>query len=282
MSKSKDLSVVENALLDVDADDVSALVQFTPAEDALVFAVVHSEKPLEELIPETTSVADVWMGINAIAKGWRGNQLAANRLKLALGRYLFVLKKNPEIFKSYGYRNWNDFVTNYVPRKMHISRPEAFNILTVAEMLPELAGEQIDDIAQISKVILVAKHVKEFPEKKRAEVAAEWTEKAKVLTMNQMKAEMETARMREKGDLSRVACLISLLPATKKMWEEMVADGRVHSFVGSSDPDIIFAAMLAECFTEWIAKTEDAGRSVPMAEYSGEWRPEDELPVYEQ
>lgn len=238
---------------------------FSEEQQAIWSTLVSSNKSSIELIPDDLSPTNVWAYLQVVTIGLKRAQQAVSRLKPYFGRILLLVQKHPHLYEQIGYQSFNDFMSRGVDELFGISRPEAFNCLRIAEVLPTLNSDTMENLG-FSKLNLVASAVRlqtnsgstiEMREAKKDF----WVKAAQEATVKALRAQVETARALDPGDLGpSESVVIFVTSEVKKRWKEFTADTSIRGYCNTDEPGEIFARLLDECSTEWMATYADATR----------------------
>jgi len=244
----------------------SNLPIFTEAEQAVWQALITSESPSTEAIPEDLSAENVWLYLNVVTKGLSRAQQAVSRLKPFLGRILMLVRQHKHLYEQQGYTTFSEFITRGVPELFNISRPEAWNCIKVAEQLNFLPADKMEQMG-FSKLNLLATALKrgtqdgmsvEMVKTKRDYWVA--AAESPSMTVKQFAEKIETEMQGDKGELSTKALMIYVPEDVWNRWHEFVGLAEVQAYCDSESEGVILARLIDECETEWVAKAHDAQR----------------------
>lgn len=96
-----------------------------------------------------------------------GTELARAKLKPLLGQFILAIADRPEeTWQTWGYNNYNHFMTVGMPEKFGVSRAEAYHCVRIAKNLPMLTNQDFADIGMAKLEVLsrpeVAERIKEL------------------------------------------------------------------------------------------------------------------------
>jgi len=263
----KGTKVVSNILPIAQYESITNLL--TADEQVIVKDLINATGSASEVLPDDMDPTNIWRYLAATCKGVRRTQEAASKLKFFLGRILVLVQANPEIHTSQGYVNFNDFITDGVPKLFGISRPEGFIVKKIDEELSSmLTIDELQDIG-ISKANFMANIFRQrlppgtLPEI-RTELTTKWIDRSRTMSLDEMKAEAVKENMAEDGDLDLVSVIFHLKESTYNRLKEFRSQPWVRVKAGESDTDVM-EAFMGEC-SSWEAEAIEAMESVPAEE----------------
>jgi hypothetical protein len=235
-----------------------------PGDKEIFLALTASQDAPEVVIPDDVDPSTLWDYLRVGSKLVARAQEAINRLKPMIGRMLVVLQKHPHLYEAYGYRNFDHFMTEGMPKLFGIHRSDAYNCLAVAKNLSFLPQDRMNTIG-FTKLSFLAGAIKKTtqdgtPIEMRERNRNEWVNAAETMTLNELKGKMAVRGLIEPGekDFDTIAMRVSKI--TKEEWEKFIVTPEIQAYCESDSAGDIFARMLAEVTNEWIARATDALR----------------------
>lgn len=223
----------------------------TADEQVIVKELIMTTEPPSEVIPDDMSPTDLWRYLAAVCKGITRTQEVSARLKFFLGRILVQVQKNPELFTSQGYENFNNFITEGVPKLFGISRPEAY----ISKKISEVLGERltIDEMENtgISKLNVASNAIRQrtpvgTPSDVVERVTELWVSRSKEMTLDEMKSKLAEETGGETGDFETVSVIFQVKESVYERLKEFRAKPWAKARAGESDSDLL-EAFMAEC-----------------------------------
>jgi len=220
-----------------------------------------SDKSARELIPDSIAPDDLWNALSAACKVLAKTEEAKTRLKPLVGRMLILLERKPELYKTQGFANFNDFMTNGVWKLVGISRAEAYNMKKIAEELGNISTDVIAEIG-VSKANLVAGALRrQITDGTPREIADRkqkgWLEKARRSSYDELKLMVYDAQLAEEGELEHRTIIIESTRDVADRWRAFRRDPAIKGISETDQPGVLLNRMMDECESTWKPQFED-------------------------
>lgn len=235
------------------ASELETVKALSAPEKELLKALSNPESTIEVIIPEDIQpkewLSETKMVCGALSLTKRREQA----FTLALGRLLYVARKNSEIVRAAGYENWNDFLLGKICGEFGVERTTCYDAEQIATRWKSL---QVAEVVQIGrrKMKLLTQVIEAG--KEDGKTARAVIEKAKSMSESQLRNYCIDKGLIEKGETQGAFVHIGTSKVIAEMWEKFSGDERIQAAVGSGNAGQILLAMMRECRVEWLAKGE--------------------------
>jgi hypothetical protein len=243
-----------NALAERDFNSLDDLVDaymeagaLTDDDRALIELLLEPDARLDLVVPENPDPEQVWQQLDVCARVHGALIRGEFALKPVIAQLLKVIQRNPVMFESKGYKTFTDFIVQWVPKNLRISRPEAWKIKCVAERFPSLTPRKTLEIGY-GKLIAMSRQMDErHPSFERL------CKIAPTVTSDQFYRILAEEAKRDSKEDTPTNIRVKANIATWELWEEFRSNKYVQAVCETSNPGAIFLAMMQECYTEWVA-----------------------------
>jgi hypothetical protein len=247
--------------------DAKALVlkALSPEENDIISKLVSSDESAEQLIPEDIAVSQLWQYLNLSAKMIYQAQEAISRLKPILGRLLIILEKHPELYRSYGYETYDDFMSRGMPQMFGVSRSESYAAKKIGKALSFLDQEELTKIgfskanalaSALNRVITPDMTVDMVEEKRQ-----EWVKRATDGgSLAEFKIQMVSDGLIEPGETEYVVLALRVNRSTRDHWAKFCNNPDVKSYCETTEQGTILERLMQEAEGEWTARLSDSAR----------------------
>lgn len=232
--------------------------EITPDEARLLPAIIGTNKSPNEFIPDDIDPSLLRQYLSITSHAYLKAQTAVSKLKPFLGRVLVLYKKNPDLYRSLGYKAYDDWMSKGV-RELHgLSRVQAYEVVNIAEQCGHINSATTENLG-FSKLNVVAKIAKqsvgsEATVEMREARVNEWVQKALEpgMTVAKLRELAEEQHVVEPGSLEpRVPVSFSCTIAQKEFFDAFLKSPEVHEYCGSEDIANITEKAFQECVGEW-------------------------------
>jgi hypothetical protein len=242
---------LENSLSEIlIGDDV------TDQEKEIIATVFrHPDDQIDVVIPDNIKADDLAAQVVACTKVFSRVGRAHRRMVPILGRMFSVLQYRKDVLDILGCKNFTDFMDNLVPKVFRINRNDAYSCLRIAREFPQITVNTFDGltIAKLKAIARAIPYNNGFISDRQMSVRNELVNKAKDLNYEGLIEHMHDQGIVDKEVVMPSKVVIRASEEVAKKWEKFKEDPRVRSYVGTENEGVIFDAMMAECFTTWIA-----------------------------
>jgi hypothetical protein len=167
---------------------------------------------------------------------------AISTLKPIIGQLLVTVQNRPEIWKSMGFRSFDDFLTNGATVMTKMSRPSLYECLRVAKAFPSLEIERYDKIGSGKMSVLVKVTSENNSNCEELLKAAENPE----VTVNGLRDIVAEKGLGEPAVLKTESLRIICDQAVKLEFEEMLNDDTLKHGLGINTPSALLQALMAD------------------------------------
>jgi len=171
-------------------------------------------------------------------------------LKPLIGKMLLQIR-DKRLYERYGYRSFNQFMSQGMPEVFGIPRSEAFGAKRIAERWPSLSLEEFAEIGP-ERMRLVSRVTQESDPNSRKIIEA--VKKMKVEEVEQF-IEEKFAVPRSSNHTATI--IIRCTEEQKQQWQELVNDPDIAAYCGSDDPGFILSCLIGECIVEWKSRAKE-------------------------
>jgi hypothetical protein len=240
---------------DISGSDVAGLFDpsitdtLTSEERALLTTLLASDDRTDVAIPKDINARDLWTTLELCCRVFIRVRKASAQLKLLIGRALIIIQENPDIYKQRGFRSFDDFMTREdgLPGFTGISRSELYKTKTVAETFPTTVSLGDARDLGVTKLSLLAQVTREGNSDSN-----EWVEKAKKLTIPQLKTAIYRSNQQiEEGSLDFDTLQITVTMAQKQAIEEFLDDPEIQAYNCTKMPAVILMNAICEVGEQW-------------------------------
>lgn len=215
-------------------------------EKALLYSLISEETiSIDVLLNKDSTDQELDEALNVCMKS-HGKLYKANmRLKPVIGRLLCLISEHPEIYKSRGYKSFDKFMSEYIPKETGMTRSEAYNCRRIMESFPSLTVKDFEETGYVNLTLLCRVTKDSEPSRDT------WMEKAKEMTVEGLKEELVKEGIFDKDDLERAKIEIKTTKSIADNFKEFVNDKSIQGYCGTNDPGVILDLMMAEVGIQW-------------------------------
>lgn len=238
----------ENAL--ITKSDAEALLglQLAQGDAKLLNALMDQDARVDVVIPDSIQPDDLWRSMELCCNVLIRMKDATKKLKPMVGRMLLVLQRYPEIYKSRGYKRFDDFMTDGMDKLMGISRAEAYHCMRIAKNLPSLTPSDWDKIGIAKLELLARDDVAQYAPKILEQA------KDKRVTVGALKQIIYDQKFAEPGRLDYTTIVLNVPKTCKELWTEFWQHPAIREWAGSNSEGMIFERLLQESMGECISE----------------------------
>lgn len=222
-----------------------SLSELTTTDQKIIASLLASGSAVEDVIPEDIAEGPLWQTLEACCRALSVYRKRIGVLKPLIGRILIVCRNRPEIWQAKGYRNYDDFITNWTKDVIGITRSEAYASRNLAEKFPSLSIQDVQDVGYSKLAYLATKTGEDDPK------VNDWIKAAQEHTLDELKDIFANKGIepRDESDLCNLSFITT--KAIKNRAIEFFKDPRVQAYCGTENYGKIFEFMMAEC-SEWL------------------------------
>jgi hypothetical protein len=217
--------------------------QFTQPEAELLKGLLRADASVELVIPQDIDPSKLWNSMEACGKLTEVIWRARETLKPIVGRLLGVLEEYPDLYRSKGYKNWDDFMSRGMEKMFGISRSEAYALYRVMRVFPELTIEEYFQ-AGIANLQTASRAVGENPKCRDKVLAA-----AKEMEVKPFKEYIGRLTNTDPDDYDYGLIMEHVSKSVKVRWDEFMK--RAEKIHGTTSRAEIIDYMIAECLSSW-------------------------------
>ena len=227
--------------------DTEWLAELSLAEDEreILSTLVRDESTIETVATGLEADA-LWSALTTCARIYVTTKSAQSKLKPVVGRLLLELEKFPDLYKSRGYKNFDDFISNGVPEIFGLPRSESYRSKRLAATWPNLSVAEFSEIGE-GKLYTLSQFTSHTDPK-----ADEWLEIARTSTHDELRDKIvQVGNASSTAELIPVQYTFYTTLEKKRHIHEFVHNSRVQSHVGTADIGSIIVAAFLEAASSW-------------------------------
>ena len=221
-------------------------------EHALLKELLRPGVSIEAVIPDNATPEELWKTLDACVRGMKMLEVRHLRVKFIIGKLLLIFENKPSLYKGLGYDTFSDFMKRGVYDTLGLHRASAYESKTTVKNWPQLTPDRYANIG--AKKMNVLNTVADGHNAN----AETWLETAESMKTEEFKNYVEARGFLEVGEASGATIYIPANRAILARWKGFCGDSRVQSVCRSAHPGDILNRLMDECYTEWIARHEDA------------------------
>jgi hypothetical protein len=234
--------------------------KLTTDEQALLRELLEEDSQIEVVVPASSSGEWLYGGLETCCKALNYLDRQSNRLKPIIGRMLLLIQKDPEIYRSRGYRNFEDFLLRGVCEAMQLSRSNLYEVKRLASKWPNLSLEKYEQLGP-TKLNVLSKFTDQSCVNHE-----KYIDKALSMTATKFRSWAEEQKLIAEGEATPVVITIATTQDIASLWQSFVNDGRIQSYCGSASHGVILARLIQECSIEWMAQEREETWAPPPQE----------------
>lgn len=228
-----------------------SLSELSPNDQTIVASLLASGSAMEYAIPDNIGEGPLWETLEACCRALSVYRKRIGVLKPLIGRILIVCRNRPEIWQAKGYKNYDDFITNWTKDVVGIARSEAYACRNLAEKFPSLSIQDVQDVGYSKLSYLSTKTGEHDPK------VNDWIKAAQEHTLDELKDIFANKGIepRDESDLCNISFITTKAIKTRLL--EFMTDPRVQAYCQTENYGKIIEFMMAEC-SEWLTIEEPA------------------------
>jgi hypothetical protein len=229
--------------------DPAVTESLDPQERLLLSTLLSAEDRVDIAIPENLEPDKLWDVLALCCKVFIRVRRAQSQLKFLIGRALVLIQSTPEIYTQRGFTSFDRFMSDEVaglPAITGISRSELYKSKSVTEAFPTASLADSRDIG-FTKMGLIAQVTTGANSD-----SAEWMEKAKSMTIPELKKEIYASSLQiPEGSLDVDVLQLTVSKEVKDRVEGFVADPLIQAYCGNRNAGNILMRAIEEVEIEW-------------------------------
>lgn len=230
---------------DTEFDILTALTQ---DERSRLRELTRPSASPDTLLPVHADTGQLLDGLALCCRAAGLLQRAQRRLIPVIGRFLLVLKENPEVIEALGFEHFTSFIEEFVYIKCGFSRSSAFEAMRLVGLMPSLSIGAWEELG-IEKVRTLSKVTREG-EPSFSKYLKKAFDCASADDFNRYCVEQQ---LLDSGVFRKKPLTIIADKNIRDHFRSFVGSPEVQAVVGVSDPAYILSAMLQECSAAWMA-----------------------------
>jgi len=221
---------------------------WTESERSLLGALVNPDCDVYAAVPKDPDPSELFENLSLVLRVHRYATRISGKLKPVIGRFLLLAKQFPESYRDQGFATYGAFVRDYCCDALGLSRSALYEAKMLAERLPDLTPQQVDDLGVTKTKILAS-----FTRSGDPSFAGYLLEAQEHTATGLLKRCIERGLI-ENGADHPVCIVIQSNAAVHERWEEFSSRPETQAFVGSSSLGAILDAMIMECSASWFSE----------------------------
>lgn len=232
---------------------------------SLLKEIMRPGVTIEAVIPKDPSPNELWAFLSLCAQGTFLLESRLERIKPIIGKVLLMFQEKPSLYKDLGYETFEEFRREGVGKKLGLSRTTLWETQVIARDWPQLL-ENPDRYNKIRRSKLNILKSFSTGRDNNSDALLRLAEK---MSSTELRQYCEQRGFISPGETLPATIVIQSSLDIAQRWKLWAQDGRIHSIVGSSQPDKILDAMMEECMHGWIEQHEDNEREQQNAIENG-------------
>lgn len=221
-------------------------------QHALLRELLKPGAKVDALIPNDVLPSELWQILEACSHGLGKLYANITRLTPIIGQILMRFERQPSLYKDLGYQSFREFLRKGVYDELGLHHSAGYEALRLAKEWPQVTPDEYVKIGP-KKFNIIAK----TGATGKSSNARILLETAATMKVGEFRQYAEQRGLIAPGEATGATIMIPTNRVIYGFYRQVISDPKVHSVVGSKEPDQILKAMMEACYGEWVAQYEE-------------------------